>query len=122
MMRHLQVTANAHPEPASAPAVNGTSSTSGASKPEPEHMTLTPTAVQPQTQPAKAASQSQETSKRASLGIPQAFYNTAVQTHRSQALQSTGGGLPRSPQPTRPKAYTIGEDKQTGSLGLKMKV
>lgn len=85
-------------------------------------MALTPAAALAQTQPAKAASQRQETSKRASLGIPQAFCNTAAQTHRNQTPQGAGVGLPRSPQPMRPKSHTIGEDKQTGSLGLKMKV
>ncbi|KAI3364822.1 hypothetical protein L3Q82_001009 [Scortum barcoo] len=85
-------------EPAESTSVlNGTNLTSAASKPEQEHpQTPTP----PQTQPAKTSSQSQETPKRTNLGIPQGI-------HKSPTGQ-TPTGLHHSPQPLRPKAYTIG--------------
>ncbi|XP_051274492.1 actin filament-associated protein 1-like 2 isoform X2 [Dicentrarchus labrax] len=90
-------------EPDSTPVLNGTSSTSATSKPEQElPPTLTP--PQPQTQPVKTSSQSQETPKRTSLGIPQVFNSPGVQMHKGV----TAAGLPHSPQPLRPKAYTIG--------------
>ncbi|XP_070782688.1 actin filament-associated protein 1-like 2 [Enoplosus armatus] len=90
----------------STPVLNGTSSTPATSKPEQERP-LTPTPLQPQTQPVKASSQSQETPKRTSLGIPQAFISSGVQIHKGPAFQ-TASGLPHSPQPLRPKAHTIG--------------
>ncbi|XP_035517622.1 actin filament-associated protein 1-like 2 [Morone saxatilis] len=88
-------------EPDSTPVLNGTSSTSATSKPEQE---LQPTHIppQPQTQPVKTSSQSQETPKRTSLGIPQV--SPGVQMHKGV----TAAGFPHSPQPLRPKAYTIG--------------
>ncbi|XP_074475325.1 actin filament-associated protein 1-like 2 isoform X1 [Sebastes fasciatus] len=89
-------------EPESTPVLNGTSSTS--SKPEQERPP-TPTPPQPQTQPVKTSSQSQETPKRTSLGIPQAFNSPGVQIHKGPAVSA---GLPQSPRPLRPKAHTIG--------------
>ncbi|XP_044033635.1 actin filament-associated protein 1-like 2 isoform X2 [Siniperca chuatsi] len=93
-------------EPDSTPVLNGTSSTSATSKPEQE-CPLTPTPPQPQTQPVKTSSQSQESPKRTSLGIPQAFISSGVQIHKGPTFQSASG-LPHSPQPLRPKAHTIG--------------
>ncbi|GAA6214270.1 actin filament-associated protein 1-like 2 isoform X1 [Lates japonicus] len=89
------------PEPEPTPVLNGTSLTSATSKPEQAHP-QTPTPQQ--TQPLKPAPQSQETPKRTSLGIPQAFTSSGVQVHKGP----TAAGFPHSPQPLRPKAHTIG--------------
>ncbi|KAF1373855.1 hypothetical protein PFLUV_G00243260 [Perca fluviatilis] len=86
-------------EPDSTPVFNGTSSTS-VSKPEQEQP---PTPQQPQ--PVKTSSQSQDTPKRTSLGIPQVFSSSGVQIHKGPTVSA---GLPHSPQPLRPKAHTIG--------------
>lgn len=82
-------------EPESTPAVNGIGSTTTPSKPEQDQQ-LTPPQPQPHIQPVKTSSQSQETPKRTSLGIPQ--------IHKSQ----TAPVHPHSPQPPRPKAQTLG--------------
>lgn len=89
-------------EPDSSPVVNGTSSTSITSKPEPE---LPQTPPPPQPQPVKTSSQSQETPKRNSVGISQAFTSPGVQINKGQTVST---GLPHSPVPLRPKAHTIG--------------
>lgn len=104
MMQHFKVSTAAQPEPASTPLLNGTSSTTSASKPESEP----PVTSTSPTQPAKTSSQSQETPKRTTLGTLQAFNNPGVLIHRGQMLQADVG-RPRSPQPPRPKAHTIGE-------------
>lgn len=98
-----EVSTATHPEPASTPLLNGTSSTTSASKLESEP----PVTSASPTQPAKTSSQSQETPKRTSLGPLQAFNNPGVLLHRGQMLQADVG-RPRSPQPPRPKAHTIG--------------
>lgn len=85
------------------PVLNKTSSTN---KPEQEPP-RTPTPPQaPTLQPLKI-SQSQETPKKSSLGIPQAISSSGVQVQRG--LQQTAG-FPQSPQPLRPKAHAVGED------------
>ncbi|XP_031170996.2 actin filament-associated protein 1-like 2 [Sander lucioperca] len=88
-------------EPDSTPVLNGTSSTF-VSKPEQEQPP-TPTPQQPQ--PVKTSSQSQDTPKRTSLGIPQVISSSGVQIHKGPTVSA---GLPHSPQPLRPKAHTIG--------------
>lgn len=88
--------------------LNGTSPTSATSKPEQERPPTPSPASQPQTQPVKTSSQSQETPKRMSLGIPQAFSSSGVQIHKVQ----TAAGFPHSPQPLRPKSHTIGKGKK----------
>ncbi|XP_070707728.1 actin filament-associated protein 1-like 2 [Pempheris klunzingeri] len=93
-------------EPEPTPVLNGTSSTSATSKPEQE-CPLTPTSPQPQTQQVKTSSQSQETPKRTTLAIPQAFSSSGVQIQKGPTFQ-TAAGFPHSPQPLRPKAHTIG--------------
>lgn len=103
-MQHFKVSTAAHPEPASTPLLNGTSSTTSASKLESEP----PVTSTSQTPPAKTSSQSQESPKRTSLGTLQAFNNPGVLIHRGQMLLADVGH-PRSPQPPRPKAHTIGE-------------
>ncbi|XP_071319727.1 actin filament-associated protein 1-like 2 isoform X3 [Trachinotus anak] len=88
-------------EPEPTPVLNGTSATGKpeqACPPPP-----TPQPQQPQTQPPKPTSQSQETPKRMSLGIPQVFNSSGGQAHKGPAA-----GFPQSPQPQRPKAHTIG--------------
>ncbi|XP_075948994.1 actin filament-associated protein 1-like 2 [Anarhichas minor] len=74
------------------------------SKPEQENPP-TPTPPQPQTQPVKTLSQSQETPKRTSVGIPQAFSSSGGQINKGP---SGSAGLPHSPHPLRPKAHTMG--------------
>ncbi|KAK5850881.1 hypothetical protein PBY51_001719 [Eleginops maclovinus] len=91
-------------EPDSPPVENGTSLTSIISKPEPQHP-QTPPPPQPQTQPVKTSSQSQETPKRNSVGIPQAFTSPGVQINKGPTVSAA---LPHSPVPMRPKAHTIG--------------
>ncbi|XP_068439662.1 actin filament-associated protein 1-like 2 [Clinocottus analis] len=88
----------------STPVSNGTSSTSVSSKPEEEHP-LTPTPPQPQNQPVKTLSQSQETPKRISVGIPAAFSSSGVQINKGPTVPAV---LPNSPHPLRPKAHTMG--------------
>ncbi|KAF3853627.1 hypothetical protein F7725_014315 [Dissostichus mawsoni] len=95
-----EANSTSHTEPDSSPVVNGTSSTSITSKPEPE-LPQTP----PQPQPVKTSSQSQETPKRNSVGISQAFTSPGVQINKGQTVST---GLPHSPVPLRPKAHTIG--------------
>ncbi|KAM4524886.1 actin filament-associated protein 1-like 2 isoform 2-T2 [Odontesthes bonariensis] len=95
-------------EPESTPVLNGLSSPSGTSKSE-QQRPLTPTPPQPQTQPVKTSSQSQETPKKTSLGIPQAFNSSGTQIQKGQVAQTAATtSLPHSPQPARPKAHTIG--------------
>ncbi|XP_034414916.1 actin filament-associated protein 1-like 2 isoform X1 [Cyclopterus lumpus] len=86
------------------PVSNGTSSTSVTSKPEQEHPP-TPTPPLPQNQPVKTLSQSQETPKRTSVGIPQAFSSAGVQINKGPTVSAV---LPNSPHPLRPKAHTMG--------------
>ncbi|KAM6898578.1 actin filament-associated protein 1-like 2 isoform 1-T1 [Lycodopsis pacificus] len=86
------------------PVSDGTSSQSVTSKPEQENA-ATPTPPQPQTQPVKTLSQSQETPKRTSVGIPQAFSSSGVQINKGP---SGSAGLPHSPHALRPKAHTMG--------------
>lgn len=105
MLQHFKVSTITQPEPASTLLLNGT----GASKLESE----SPLAPSSQSQPAKTLSQSQETSKRTSLASLQAFNNTGVLTHRGQTLQAYVGA-PKSPQPARPKAHTVGKDVKSG--------
>ncbi|XP_026171279.1 actin filament-associated protein 1-like 2 isoform X2 [Mastacembelus armatus] len=92
--------------PAPTPVINGTGSTSANSKPEQERP-LTPTPPQPHTQVVKTLSQNQETPKKISLGISQAFNFSGGQIQKGPTVQ-TASGLPHSPQPLRPKAHTIG--------------
>ncbi|XP_037319909.2 actin filament-associated protein 1-like 2 isoform X2 [Pungitius pungitius] len=96
----------------STPVSNGTCSHS--SKPEPEPP-LTPAQPQPQTQPVKTLPQSQETSKRTSVGIPQAFCSSGPQINKGPPAPA---GLPPSPRPLRPKAHTMGSPGAVeGKLG-----
>lgn len=85
---------------ATPPVSNGTSSTCVTSKPEHEKPP-TPT----QNQPVKTLSQSQETPKRISAGIPQAFSPAGVQINKGPTVSAV---LPSSPHPLRPKAHTMG--------------
>lgn len=97
-----EVISTDHTEPDSTPASNASTSSSGTGKPKQERPP-TPT------QQAKTPPQSQETPKRTSLGIPQTFNSPGVQIHK---------GLPHSPQPSRPKAHTIGSPGAVeGKLG-----
>lgn len=91
------------------PALNGTNVASATSKPEQERA-QTPTPSQPQTQPVKTSTQSQETTKKTSLGITQAFNSFGGQIHKSPTSH-TAAARPHSPQPARPKAHTIGQGK-----------
>lgn len=99
-MHQFQVISPDHTEPDSTPEI-----TNLTNKPEPDEA-VTPIA---QTQPVKTSPQSQETPKKTSLEIAQAFSFSGVQSHKSLTLQNATG-LPRSPQPPRPKAHLIGED------------
>lgn len=94
MLQHFKVSTVTQPEPALTLLLNGTSASS-------------------QSQPAKTSSQNQETPKRTSMSSLQAFNNTGVLPHRGQTLQADVGP-PRSPQPARPKAHTIGKDVKCG--------
>lgn len=107
MLQHFKVSTVTNPEPAWTSLLNGTS----ASKLESE----SPPTSDSQSQPAKTSSQSQETPKRTTLSTLQAFNNTGALTHRGQTLQADVG-TPRSPQPARPKAHTIGKDVKFGKL------
>uniref|UniRef100_A0A3B4EYF3 Actin filament-associated protein 1-like 2 n=1 Tax=Pundamilia nyererei TaxID=303518 RepID=A0A3B4EYF3_9CICH len=95
--------------PDSMPALNGTNLASATSKPE-EERAQTPTPSQPQTQPVKTSTQSQETTKKTSLGITQAFNSFGGQIHKGPTSH-TAAVHPHSPQPARPKAHTIVEIK-----------
>ncbi|XP_030610643.1 actin filament-associated protein 1-like 2 isoform X1 [Archocentrus centrarchus] len=95
-----------HSEPESTPALNGTNLVSAAGKPEQEGAQI-PTPSQPQTQPVKTSSQSQETTKKTSLGIPQAFNSFGAHIHKGPTSHPAAAS-PHSPQPLRPKAHTIG--------------
>ncbi|XP_028286897.1 actin filament-associated protein 1-like 2 [Parambassis ranga] len=86
-------------EPQATPALNGITALS-----EPER---SPTPPQPQTDPVKTSPQSQETPKRTSVGIPQVFNSSAGQIPKSLTAP-TAALHPQSPQPARPKAYSIG--------------
>ncbi|KAM8837977.1 actin filament-associated protein 1-like 2 isoform 2-T2 [Spinachia spinachia] len=86
----------------SAPVSNGTCSYS--SKPEQE-TPPTPAHPQPQTQLVKTLPQSQETPKRTSVGIPQAFCSSGPHINKGVPVSA---GLPQSPHPVRPKAHTMG--------------
>lgn len=104
-----EVSTVTQPEPALTLLLNGTS----ASKLESE----SPPTPSSQSQPAKTSLQSQETPKRTSMSSLQAFNNTGVLPHRGQTLQADVGP-PRSPQPARPKAHTIGSPGAVeGKLG-----
>ncbi|XP_027885429.1 actin filament-associated protein 1-like 2 isoform X9 [Xiphophorus couchianus] len=88
-----EATSTNRTEPDSTPVLNGPNSASSSSKAE-QQRSRSPS----QSQPVKT--QSQETSKRSSLGVPQGF--------SLPGAQKCPTGLPHSPQPTRPKAHTIG--------------
>lgn len=106
----FQVSPTNSSEPEPTPVFNGTSQTNATSKPDPPcppNPTPQPS-QQSQSQPVKTTSQSQETPKRTSLGIPQAFNASAGQAHKGPVVH-TGAGFPNSPQPMRPKAHTVGE-------------
>uniref|UniRef100_A0A665VL68 Actin filament-associated protein 1-like 2 n=1 Tax=Echeneis naucrates TaxID=173247 RepID=A0A665VL68_ECHNA len=95
-VKEFQSDPTSSPEKEPTPESNGL--TPASSKPE----QLCPPTLPPQqppTQPLK--SQSQETPKRASVGIPQAFNASGGQAHKVS-------GFPHSPQPLRPKAHTVG--------------
>ncbi|XP_067344342.1 actin filament-associated protein 1-like 2 isoform X2 [Channa argus] len=95
------------PEPTA--VVNETSSSYAGCKPEQERP-LTPTS-HPQTKPVRSSSQSQETTKKMSLGIPQVLISAGGQKGPTTA------GFPHSPQLLRPKAYTMGS---TGAIEVKL--
>lgn len=97
--------------PESTPEINEANPTYANSKPKEEERPLTPALPQPQTQPLKTSSQSQETPKRMNTGITQAFSSPGAQIHKGP----TAAGFPNSPQPLRPKAYTIGEGRTTST-------
>ncbi|XP_016517381.1 actin filament-associated protein 1-like 2 isoform X3 [Poecilia formosa] len=88
-----EVTSTNRTEPESSPVLNGPNSASSPSKAE-QQRSRSPS------QPQPVKTQSQETSKRSSLGVPQAF--------SLPGAQKSPAGFPHSPQPARPKAYTIG--------------
>ncbi|XP_078134926.1 actin filament-associated protein 1-like 2 isoform X2 [Sander vitreus] len=96
-----EVISTNHTEPDSTPVLNETSSTF-VSKPEQEQP---PTPAPQQPQPVKTSSQSQDTPKRTSLGIPQVISSSGVQIPKGPTVSA---GLPHSPHPPRPKAHTIG--------------
>lgn len=95
-----EVISTNHTGPESTPAVNGISSTTTPSKPEQETH-LTPPPIHTPNQPVKSSSQSQETPKRSSLGIPQTSSSSGGQTHKTPTTA-------HSPQPPRPKANILG--------------
>ncbi|KAM9837249.1 actin filament-associated protein 1-like 2 [Aulostomus maculatus] len=84
-------------EPESTPVINGTSATSSTNNAEQER-SPTPTQPQLQTQPAKTLTQIQEPTKRAF---------SPGQIHKGLTSQ-TPAGFPHSPQPLRPKAFSLG--------------
>ncbi|XP_033467779.1 actin filament-associated protein 1-like 2 isoform X1 [Epinephelus lanceolatus] len=94
-----EVVSTTRTEPESAPVINDANSASATEHPP------TPTPPQPQTQPVKTSTQSHETPKRSSVGIPQAFTSSGGQIHKGSTVSV---GLPHSPHPQRPKAHTIG--------------
>ncbi|XP_013863040.1 actin filament-associated protein 1-like 2 [Austrofundulus limnaeus] len=94
-------------EPDSAPALNGPTSTSAASKPE-QQSSPTPNCALLQPPQAMTSSQGQESSKRFSLGVSQAFSSTGAQIQKSPVVQTVSNLFPKSPQLARPKAHTIG--------------
>lgn len=96
-----EVTSINRTEPDSTPVVNVPNSLTSSGKQE-QQRSQSPQ----QTPPVKTPSQCQETSKRNSLGIPQAFSSPGAQMHKGPT--TAGAWLPHSPQPARPKAHTIG--------------
>ncbi|KAM4526954.1 actin filament-associated protein 1-like 2 isoform 2-T2 [Fundulus diaphanus] len=94
-------------EPNSSPVLNGPNSASSSSAANQQRLSSL-ASLQLQTQAVKTPSQSHEVSKRCSLGTPQAFGLLGAQTYKAPMAQSAAAGLPLSPKPARPKAYTIG--------------
>ncbi|XP_054878619.1 actin filament-associated protein 1-like 2 isoform X2 [Poeciliopsis prolifica] len=88
-----EATSTNRTEPDSSLLLNGPNSASSSSKAE-QRRSRSPSQCQP------IKTQSQETSKRSSLGVPLAF--------SLPGAQKSPTGLPHSPQPARPKAHTIG--------------
>uniref|UniRef100_A0A1A8K3U5 Actin filament-associated protein 1-like 2 n=2 Tax=Nothobranchius kuhntae TaxID=321403 RepID=A0A1A8K3U5_NOTKU len=66
-----------------------------------------PTTSKPEQQP-QTSSQSQESTKRTALTIPQVFSSSGAQIHRSPSAQTPASKFPQSPQAGRQKAHTIG--------------
>ncbi|XP_062270284.1 actin filament-associated protein 1-like 2 isoform X2 [Platichthys flesus] len=100
-------------EPEPTPDLYETSLSSTASRPEPTGPS-TPTPQHAQLQPLKTTSQSQEMSKRMSLGIPTVFSSPGG--HKG-TTGHTAAGFPHSPQLLRPKAHTMGSP---GSVEVKL--
>lgn len=102
-----EVTLTNQSEPEPAPVLNGIASTAAASEVVKERPP-TPTPPQPQSQSSKPSSQSQEPMRRTfspSLG------------HRG-LMNQPAVGFPHSPQPLRPKAFTLGSPGAVeGKLG-----
>lgn len=96
----------------STPVSNGTCPHSRKPEQEPP---VTPAQPQPPTQAVKTLPQSQETPKRTSVGIPQAFCSSGPQINKGLPVSA---GLTQSPHPLRPKAHTMGEDQNTPSSSL----
>ncbi|XP_077959640.1 actin filament-associated protein 1-like 2 isoform X2 [Gasterosteus aculeatus] len=86
----------------STPVSNGTCPHSRKPEQEPP---VTPAQPQPPTQAVKTLPQSQETPKRTSVGIPQAFCSSGPQINKGLPVSA---GLTQSPHPLRPKAHTMG--------------
>uniref|UniRef100_A0A3P8VBP0 Actin filament-associated protein 1-like 2 n=1 Tax=Cynoglossus semilaevis TaxID=244447 RepID=A0A3P8VBP0_CYNSE len=95
------------------PTPNGTSSTSAVN--DQEHLSQSPTQLPSQTEPVKASPPGQETPKKTSVEIPQAFSPCGGQ--KGPTGGSTAAGFSRSPQPLRPKAHTLG---CTGAVEVKL--
>ncbi|KAK2820413.1 hypothetical protein Q5P01_023372 [Channa striata] len=105
--QNKEVSSDDRPEPTA--LLDETSSTYANCKTERERPP-TPPPQQPQTKPVRTSSQSQETPKKTSLGIP-----PVVSTGGQKG--PTGAGFPHSPQLLRPKAYTIGS---AGAIEVKL--
>ncbi|XP_037547364.1 actin filament-associated protein 1-like 2 [Nematolebias whitei] len=105
--QNKEIVSTSRTEPDPAPALNGPTSTPATSKPE--HI-QSPTHPQAQlhSQLIKTSSQSQESSKRLSLGVPQALGSPGVQTPKGLTTQTVANLFPNSPQSGRLKAHTIG--------------
>ncbi|XP_024866515.1 actin filament-associated protein 1-like 2 [Kryptolebias marmoratus] len=91
------------PDPAPAPSEPASASAGPEQK-----QSSTPSQAQLQPQQVKTSSQGPESSKRFSLGVPQAFSSPGVQIQKGLTAQTAANLFPNNQQFTRLKAHTIG--------------
>ncbi|CAG5906282.1 unnamed protein product [Menidia menidia] len=115
--QNKEITSTSCNEPESTTVLNGLNSPSASNKPE-QQAPQSPAPPHLQSSPVKTPFQSQETPKKTSLEIPQAFSSPGTQIQKGQVAQTAAAVThPHSPQPARPKAHTVG---CTGSFEVKL--